>query len=179
MYKVSLIVPMYNMERRIKKCLDSLLVQNIKGIQILIVDDGSTDGSAEIIKEYQRRFPNRIDYIYKENTGVADTRNFAIKEAKGEYILFVDSDDYIEFDLLQNLERYMEEGIDLVKFKLRTVDENRHEIEKVGGPVFKRLNGEDAFNSLVFEDVLLDSPCLYLMKRKLLLDNNFEFKKGT
>ena len=179
MYRVSLIVPMYNMERRIKKCLDSLLVQNIKGIQILIVDDGSTDGSADIIKEYQRRFPNRIDYIYKENTGVADTRNFAIREAKGEYILFVDSDDYIEFDLLQNLERYMEDGIDLVKFKLRRVDENRHEIEKVSGPVFKKLNGEEAFNTLAFEDVLLDSPCLYLMKRKLLLDNNFEFKKGT
>ena len=179
MYKITIIVPMYNMERRIKKCIDSLLIQNVKDLQILVVDDGSTDGSAHIIKEYQRRFPNRIDYIYKENTGIADTRNFAIKEAKGEYIIFVDSDDYIEFDLLQKLEKYMNEGIDLVKYKLRKVDEKRNEIEKINGPVFSKMNGEEAFNTLAFEDVLLDSPCLYMIKRKLLIDNNFKFKEGT
>lgn len=179
MYKITIIVPMYNMERRIKKCIDSLLIQNVKDLQILVVDDGSTDGSADIIKEYQRRFPNRIDYIYKENTGIADTRNFAIKEAKGEYIIFVDSDDYIEFDLLQKLEKYMNEGIDLVKYKLRKVDEKRNEIEKINGPVFSKMNGEEAFNTLAFEDVLLDSPCLYMIKRKLLIDNNFKFKEGT
>lgn len=179
MYRISIIVPMYNMERRISKCLDSLLVQDIEGIQILVVDDGSTDGSASIIKEYQRRFPNRIDYIYKENTGIADTRNVGIREAKGEYIIFVDSDDYIEFDLLRKLEKYMKDEIDLVKFKLRRVDEKRHEIEKVNGPIFSKMNGEDAFNTLAFEDVLLDSPCLYMIKRKIFLDNNLEFKKGT
>lgn len=179
MNRVSIIVPMYNMESKIKRCLDSLLLQHIEGLEILIIDDGSTDNSINIIKDYQRKFPNRISYIYKENSGVADTRNFGIKSATGEYILFVDADDYIEFDLLQQLEKYINEGIDLIKFKLRRVDENRKEIEKVNGPVFSKISGEEAFNILVFSDILLDSPCVYLIKRKFFLDNNLEFRTGT
>lgn len=130
MYKISIVVPMYNREKTIKRCLDSLLLQNIKGIEILVIDDGSTDNSAQIIKEYQKKFPNRINYIYKENTGVADTRNFGIKSAKGKYILFVDSDDYIEFDLLQKIEKYMENEYDLIKIKLKIVDNNRKRTRK-------------------------------------------------
>jgi len=154
-------------------------MQNMEDMEILVIDDGSTDNSAEKVKEYMNRFPNRITYLYKENSGVADTRNYGIEQAKGEYILFVDSDDYIEFDLLYTLKKYMYEGIELIKFKLQRVNENKRILEKVNGPIFYDVNGQTAFNLLVFEDVLLDSPCLYIFKKSLFTKYNFKFKKDT
>lgn len=179
MYKISVIVPMYNREKQIQRCLDSILLQNMEDMEILVIDDGSTDNSAKKVEEYQKRFPNRITYLYKENSGVADTRNYGIEHAKGEYILFVDSDDYIEFDLLATLKKYMYEGVELIKFKLQKVNENRRVLERINGPIFCYINGQAAFNELVFEDVLLDSPCVYIFKRSLFTKNNFEFRKNT
>lgn len=179
MYKISVIVTMYNREKQIQRCLDSILLQNMEDMEILVIDDGSTDQSAQKVKEYMKRFPNRITYLYKENSGVADTRNYGIEQAKGEYILFVDSDDYIEFDLLAILKKYMYEGIELIKFKLQKVNENKRVLERVNGPIFCYINGQAAFNQLVFEDVLLDSPCVYIFKRSLFTKNNFKFKKNT
>lgn len=179
MYKISVIVPMYNREKQIQRCLDSILLQNMEDMEILVIDDGSTDQSAQKVEEYRKRFPNRITYLYKENSGVADTRNYGIEHANGEYILFVDSDDYIEFDLLATLKKYMYEGVELIKFKLQKVNENRRVLERINGPIFCYINGQAAFNELVFEDVLLDSPCVYIFKRSLFTKNNFEFRKNT
>ncbi len=170
---------MYNREKQIQRCLDSVLLQNMEDMEILVIDDGSTDQSAEKVQEYRKRFPNRITYLYKENAGVADTRNYGIEHANGEYLLFVDSDDYIEFDLLATLKKYMYEGVEIIKFKLQKVNENKRILEKVNGPVFCSANGQSAFNQLVFEDVLLDSPCVYLFKRSLFINHNFQFKKNT
>lgn len=179
MYKISVIIPMYNREKQIQRCLDSILLQNMEDMEIIVVDDGSTDNSAKKVEEYTKRFPQRITYLYKENSGVADTRNYGIENAKGEYILFVDSDDYIEFDLLATLKKYMYEGVEIIKFKLQKVNENKRILEKVNGPIFCYINGQAAFNQLVFKDVLLDSPCVYIFKRSLFTNNNFKFKKNT
>ncbi len=179
MNKVSIIVPVYNMEKYIERCLDSLLLQDMNRVEILVVDDGSTDETSNIISNYQKRFPNRINYFYKDNEGLSEARNVGIKLAKNEYVMFVDPDDYIEFDLVQNLKKYMDDNIDLVKYKMRKVDNDGHEIEKISGPVFGKLSGEEAFNTLAFEDVLLDSACIYLIKKELFIKNNFEFAKGA
>ena len=94
--KVSIIVPVYNVEKYIDKCLDSLVNQTLKDIQIIIVNDGSKDDSIKIIKEYQEKYGNKIKYLEKENGGLSDARNYGIPYAEGEYIAFLDSDDYIE-----------------------------------------------------------------------------------
>ena len=96
MYKVSVIVPIYNVEKYIKKCLNSLVNQTLQEIQIILVNDGSKDKSGEIAKEYAQMYKNKILYLEKENGGLSDARNYGIPYAEGEYIAFIDSDDYID-----------------------------------------------------------------------------------
>ena len=92
--KVSIIVPVYNVESYLAQCLDSLIEQTLTDIEILCLDDGSTDGSPELLDAYAAK-DARIRALYRENCGVAETRNVGVGLARGEYILFVDSDDYI------------------------------------------------------------------------------------
>ena len=89
---ISIIVPIYNSEKYLNKCIDSLINQTEKNIEIILVNDGSTDNSEEIIKEYKDK---RIKYYKNKNQGIGKTRNFGIEQATGSYIMFVDSDDYI------------------------------------------------------------------------------------
>ena len=93
--KVSIVVPVYNVEKYLQRCIDSLINQTLKDIEIITVNDGSTDNSLNILKEYEKN-DSRIKVINKKNTGVSDCRNIAIKEARGKYITFVDSDDWVE-----------------------------------------------------------------------------------
>ncbi len=176
--KVTIIVPVFNTEKELKNTLDSLINQTYSNIEILIINDGSTDNSEKIINEYKKK-TEKIVYIKKENTGIADTRNLGISKATGDYILFVDSDDYISKDLVENLSKYMEQNIDIIKFKLQRVNEKGEILEKVNGATFNKINGQEAFNKLYCTDVLLDSPCVYLYRREYLLKNNFKFKLGT
>lgn len=101
--KVSVIVPAYNAEKYLRKCLESILQQSLQEIEILVVDDGSKDQSAEIIKEYAEKYPEKIRAIYQENKGQSAARNHAIDMAKGEFLAFVDSDDYIGMNFLKAL----------------------------------------------------------------------------
>ena len=93
MTKVSIIVPIYNSEKYLSKCIDSLLNQTEKNIEVLLINDGSTDNSEKLIKKYKDK---RITYISKRNEGIGKTRNLGIDKAKGEYLMFIDSDDYIK-----------------------------------------------------------------------------------
>lgn len=174
MPKLSVIVPVYNTEKQLTKCLNSL--KNLEDTEIIVINDGSKDNSEKVIYEHMQ---DNMKYYSKPNTGIADTRNFGIEHATGDYILFVDSDDYIETNLLDKLNTYMQENIEVIKFKLQRVNEEGKILEKVGGSVFEKQTGEDAFSKLYSTDVLLDSPCVYLFKREYLLENNFKFKVGT
>ena len=100
--KVSVIVPVYNVEEYIDKCLDSLVHQTLKDMEIIVVNDGSPDNSEKIIKKYEKKYKN-VKYVVKENGGLSDARNFGIKYATGDYIGFVDSDDYVATDMFEKL----------------------------------------------------------------------------
>lgn len=102
MPKISIIVPVYNVENYLEKCLDSLVNQTLTDIEIILVDDGSTDNSSKILDSY-RNIYNNIQVISKKNGGMSDARNVGLTHATGEYISFVDSDDYIEKDMLEKL----------------------------------------------------------------------------
>ena len=95
MVKVSVIVPVYNVEKYIDKCLTSLVNQTLKDIEIIIVNDGSPDKSQKIIDKYVKKHSNIKSYI-KKNGGISSARNYGLKYAHGEYIAFVDSDDYVD-----------------------------------------------------------------------------------
>lgn len=102
MIKVSVIVPVYNVEEYLEKCLESLVDQTLKDIEIIVVNDGSPDNSQEIIDRYSKKYKNIKSYK-KENGGLSDARNYGLKKASGKYISFVDSDDYIAPNMLENM----------------------------------------------------------------------------
>lgn len=101
--KVSVVVPIYNVEKYLRKCLDSLINQTLDSIEIICVNDGSTDKSQIIVDEYARNHPQKIRSFQKKNGGLADARNFGLCRAKGKYIIFIDSDDWIELNALEEM----------------------------------------------------------------------------
>ena len=115
MAKVSIIVAIYNQEKYLNRCVDSLVNQTLQDIEIILVNDGSEDSSAEIAKKYVVKDPDRVLYFEKENGGLSDARNYGLKYATGEYISFVDSDDYITENLYTDLHALIQEILKLPK----------------------------------------------------------------
>lgn len=103
MPKVSIIVPVYNVEKYIEKCLNSLVKQTMEDIEIIIVNDGSKDNSINVINKFIKQYPEKIQYLEKKNGGLSDARNYGLPYAKGEYIAFLDSDDYVEEDMYEKM----------------------------------------------------------------------------
>lgn len=99
---VSIVIPVYNVEKYLRKCLDSICLQTWKHLEIIVVDDGSPDNSRQIYEEFAARDP-RIRVIHKENGGLSDARNAALPFCRGEYLLFVDSDDYLELHAVERM----------------------------------------------------------------------------
>ena len=102
MIKISVIVPVYNVENYLIKCLESLVYQTLKDIELICVNDGSTDGSLAILEDYQKKF-SQVKVYTKSNGGLSDARNYGLKHAVGEYIAFVDSDDYVNLNMFEIL----------------------------------------------------------------------------
>ena len=175
MPKISVVVPVYNTEKYIEKCLNSILAQKNVSIEIIIVNDGSTDNSASIIRNYETQFPDIIKYFEKENGGLSDARNYGVSKATGDYICFVDSDDFINEGLFDSAMQYMLKKIDLIKYKCVRVDENYNEIERIDGPIFECKSGQDAFNTLYAQDVLIEPAWLYIYRKDFYESNNFSF----
>ena len=116
MPKVSVIVPVYNVEKYIAKNLESLVNQTLKDIEIIIVNDGTKDNSMKSVKEFATRNPKKIVCLEKQNGGLSDARNYGIPYAKGEYIAFLDSDDYVELDMYEKMyELAKKENSDMVE----------------------------------------------------------------
>ena len=121
--KISVIIPVYNVEDYLKKCINSILAQNFEDYEILLIDDGSTDNSGEICDEYANK-NQQIKVIHQKNKGLGGARNTGIKAATGKYLLFVDSDDFIKSDMLNILFKTAEDtNADVVLFGADFVDE--------------------------------------------------------
>lgn len=122
-FKVSIILPVYNVEKYLSACLDSLLAQTLKEIEIVAVNDGSTDGSLQILQAYQSLNPEKLFIFSTENHGVSRARNYGFAHSHGEYVWFVDSDDFVEPDACRLLyEKATADGNDLVLFRYYNVD---------------------------------------------------------
>ena len=176
MPKISVIIPVYNTEKYVEKCLESLAKQEMKDFEVIIVNDGSTDNSENVIKNYMQSSKLNIKYLEKENGGLASARNYGVEKASGKYISFLDSDDYLEKNLFSELEKYIDKDIDLIKFKMKTVDEKGRLIEKLDGPVFDICSGKQAYEKLCTSDKYMDPACIYLYKREFFVENNFKYK---
>ena len=173
MPKISIIVPFNNGKKYLERCLNNLNKIEYDDYEIILVDDFSKDNSEQIAKKY-----NNIKYFYtnEETTGVGNARNLGIEKATGKYIMFVDVDDTIEKDLFINLEKYMNQNIDMIKYKMKIIKDKELYAD---GPIFEVTNGEEAFNKLCYKDKYLDSPCLYLIKKELFERTNLYFEKNV
>ncbi|MBQ3559394.1 MAG: glycosyltransferase family 2 protein [Agathobacter sp.] len=115
MIKVSVIIPAYNAEKYIHQCMESLVHQTLQEIEIIVVDDGSKDNTLHLLKDYEIKFPDKIKVLHKENGGQASARNLALTYAQGEYIGFVDSDDWVSLDMYEKMyQKAKEENADIV-----------------------------------------------------------------
>ena len=101
--KLSIVVAVYNLEKYLPRCLDALVNQTLQEIEILCVDDGSTDSAPQIIDEYEKKYPEKVKAFHKPNGGEFTTRNYGLERTKGEYVTFVDTDDYVELDWAEKL----------------------------------------------------------------------------
>lgn len=145
MCDISIIVPAYNAEKYIEKCLDSLLNQTKKEIEIILINDGSTDNTDNIIKKYD---DSRIVYIKNQNQGIGKTRNVGIERAKGKYIMFVDSDDYLEYNACELLYNEAEKkALDLVVCDFFCVKDEKTYVTKI--PTFDITTLEETPDLLV------------------------------
>lgn len=170
---ISIIITAYNAEKTIEKCLNSILDTQYNDYEIILINDGSIDDTEKIIELFAS---DKIKYYKKINTGVADSRNFGIDKAKGDYITFVDSDDYVSSNYFEGIDKYINEGVDIIKRKGIIVSKNNQ--EKIKGAKFDITTGEDAFNKLCFTDIYLDTLWSYIIKKNLFIDNNLWFEKG-
>ena len=112
--KVSLIVPMYNVEKYIEDCLNSLEKQTLSDMEVILIDDGCTDHTIDKVQPYLERHPKLFKLFHKENGGLSDARNYGIPYATGKYIAFLDSDDFVDETLYEDLANKMDEGYDVV-----------------------------------------------------------------
>ena len=168
MNKVSVIVPIYNEEKNLKRCIESLINQTYKNLEIILINDGSTDNSKKIIDSYKDK---RIVAIHKKNTGIGDTRNTGIAKSTGDYIMFVDSDDYIELNYVEVLLKSLNENkadLAISNYYLDTPNKT-YEIDLKNLGITSIKEDEDLLCKINL------SPWNKLYKKDLIINNNNKF----
>lgn len=176
MIKYSFIVPVYNTEKYLKKCLDYLVKQTLKDFEIIIVNDGSTDNSSQIINKYQEKYSN-IKLIEQKNQGLSMARNNSVKKALGEYLIFIDSDDYVEPDLLKRIDENIED-VDVLRFQIYEEDESYKNKVKVEEVPFDMVDGKTAIK-LITNYKYVEPAWCYVYRKEYYIKNKFNFKKGV
>lgn len=176
MIKYSFIVPVYNTEKYLKKCLDSLVNQTYKDFEIIVVNDGSTDKSSSIISKYQKKYKNII-VIDKENEGLSMARNRGVQKSSGKYIIFVDSDDYVSNKLLEEVDKKIDDS-DILRFQIATEDEEYTKINEYHEEGFESMCGYDAFKYLSSYHFVEPAWC-YVIRKNYYIENKFSFKKDV
>lgn len=162
--KVSIIVPIYNAEKYLNRCITSILEQTYKNIELILINDGSTDSSEEIILQMQEENKDIIKYYKQENKGVSKTRNFGITVATGKYIMFVDNDDYIDKDYVENFVNVAESG----KYDL-VIGGHRRTNEK------NQILSETKLPDTPWGKYITLTPWARIYKRDYIIENDIKF----
>lgn len=173
---VSIIVPIYNVEKYLKKCIDSLLKQSYSNTEIILIDDGSTDRSPEICDEYMQK-DARIKVVHKINGGLSDARNNGIKISEGKYITFVDSDDYLDEHYIEMLYRVIyESNADIVISGIKDYYEGKEIEEDINNINYKILTKEETYKRMLLQQGMDVNACGKLYKKHIF--DNLNYPKG-
>lgn len=172
MYKYSIIVPTYNAENFIINCADSLKNQNFKNYEVLFINDGSTDNTLKVLNKYikDNKLTN-FKVITKKNGGVSSSRNYGIKHATGEYLLAVDSDDFVTNDFLEKIDKSITNDVDILIFSFYEYFDDNNINKKIG--VHK-------VTDILIKDALISAPAQWnkAIRRSLFTQNNISFPEG-
>lgn len=173
MTKISVIVPCYNVSKYLNGCVDSLIEAKVDSMEIVLVNDGSTDNTLDICNEYKKKYPKLIKVIDKKNGGLSDARNVGIDKSKGDYISFVDSDDTVEKDLYKNLISKIDSG----DYEIIAFGENRifpdHTIQVSSG-IDRECNDQEDVKKIM--PYIYPAACNKIYKRELF--DKVRFKKS-
>ena len=170
---LTIVVPAYNVEKYIANTLDSIIAAAIESMEILIINDGSTDETEKAIKPYVKKYPELIRYIRQENHGLGNVRNVGLKEAKGKYIASIDSDDTINIDFFQDAEEYLKKDIDIVMYDWLTITNNDSYETTASDWIFNN-NQWNRYEALLYTTIM-PSACNKIIKKELYkeLDINY------
>ena len=172
MPKFSIIIPVYNVEEYIDKCLESVFNQTEKDFEVIVVNDGTKDNSMSIVEKYP------VKIINQKNQGLSAARNHGVEKAQGDYLIFLDSDDYWNKDLLKEINKSLKNNPDVVRFQIQETYENSSEKKAFPEESFTGKNGVEAFDAISKYHFVENAWC-YAIKRSYYLKEKFEFKKGT
>ena len=165
MKKVSVIIPVYNVENYLRKCLDSLVNQTLKDIEIIVVNDGSPDNSQTIIDEYVKKYPKKVVSVIQENGGQGAARNSGLLHATGEYFGYVDSDDYVEKNMYEELyKKAKEENADIVICGNNIVKENYELLTKEAVDKEFLLGKMAVWNKIYKKSIIVDNKISFRSK---------------
>lgn len=183
---VSVIVPVYNVEKYLKRCLDSIVNQTYKNIEIICIDDGSPDRSIDILREFEKK-DNRVKVIRQQNMGLSGARNTGIDKAQGEYIIFVDSDDYIETKMIELMVQKIEKqnhdlvvcGVIYRKSKTEYTAVNIKKIEELLSKSIRKIDGKQYFKIVTSKTSLFTAAAWNKMyRRKIIIEKEIRFPVG-
>lgn len=172
--KFSIVIPVYNVEKYLKDCLESVFNQTYNNYEVIIINDGSKDNSREIIEEYKNN--KNLKIIDQRNQGLSVARNNGVKYAMGDYIIFLDSDDYLEPNALKVLQKNIKDE-DIIRFQAIEVDEFKNIIRKVEEEPFNNLKGDKTFERIV-KYHYIENAWLYCYNTKFYKKNKFTFKEN-
>lgn len=177
----SVVIPVYNVEKYLRECVDSILGQSFADFELILVNDGSKDGSGAICDEYAEK-DSRVKVIHKENGGLSDARNVGTEAACGEYVVYIDSDDYIDGDdFLSSIYDKAKEGVDIICYKFRKYYESSKTFSKCAF-AFPELNKCETLSErvkyLVRTDSFYCSAWSKAVKLSVIKNNGISFEKG-
>ena len=173
--KYSIIIPAYNSGKTIKRCIESITSQNRLDVEIIIINDGSTDETESICKALQTEH-NNIVYIHKENGGVSSARNLGLSVATGEFVMFVDSDDYVDSNCFDIIDKYIKSDADFYQFGFSIVANEIIKETRVFSKCYvDTLSEKETFISESVVSRSINSPWAKIYKRKIIDENNLRF----
>jgi glycosyltransferase involved in cell wall biosynthesis len=174
---LTVVIPVYNVEKYLKRCIESILIQEWKNYDILLVDDGSTDSSPQICDDYAKAY-DFISVIHKKNGGLSAARNTGISNAEGEYVYFLDSDDWIEPNTFSDLAEVIEsDQYDIISFNQEFV-KSEHDIIKSDSKRTKRLTGKEALIDMFSYGFITGFATDKIYRKALFTKNTIQFPVG-
>lgn len=176
--KFSILIPVYNVENYLSRCLDSILVQNVPYYEVILVNDGSTDSSGSICDYYIQKYPQQFQVIHKRNEGLLSARRIGLSHAKGEYVCFLDSDDYWEPNYLEVLSAEISDNNpDIIVFGYSLVGHSHRILERSHPSLPEGLyehESKDLVYSTLLKDTSLNSLCAKCIKRTVIdIDHDY------